>query len=97
MDITQKGLIPKEFMLGQNYPNPFNPTTLIRYDLARDSRVVLKVFDIYGRLVGTLVDAFQSAGSRSVEFGAGRLASGVYFYRLQAGNFVDVKKLVLAK
>jgi hypothetical protein len=86
-----------EFVLRQNYPNPFNPSTTIMYDLPKDSRVSLKVFDILGREVTTLVNEDQKAGRRSVEWNAIRLSSGVYFYRLEAGNFVSVKKLLLLK
>lgn len=89
--------IPGEFALHQNYPNPFNPATVIRYDLAEDSKVVLKIFNVYGQLVRTLVDGIESAGYKSVGLATGNLASGVYFYRLQAGKFADVKKMLLTK
>ncbi len=88
---------PTHFSLDQNYPNPFNPTTAISYQLSANSFVSLKVYDILGREVTTLVNEKQSAGSYQVTFDASRLASGVYFYRLTAGSFVSVKKLVLLK
>ncbi len=88
---------PSVFRLYQNYPNPFNPTTVISYKLSAISNVTLKVYDILGRVVATLVSEKQNAGNYSVTFDGGRLASGVYFYRLTAGNFVSVKKLVLVK
>jgi photosystem II stability/assembly factor-like uncharacterized protein len=91
------GTIPSLFQLKQNYPNPFNPTTFIQYDLPASARVCLTVYDVLGREVATLVDEVQQAGSRSVEFNAGRLASGLYYYRLQAGTFTETKKLVLLK
>ena len=88
---------PKSFSLAQNYPNPFNPTTEISYQLSAVSNVTLKVYDVLGREVATLVNQKQSAGKYSVTFNGSRLASGVYFYRLAAGSFVSVKKLMLVK
>ncbi len=88
---------PTNFQLDQNYPNPFNPTTVISYKLSAVSNVTLKVYDILGREVARLVNEKQSAGNYSVTFDGSRLASGVYFYRLAAGDFVSVKKLVLLK
>ncbi len=89
--------VAKEFMLYQNYPNPFNPTTVISYQLSAVSNVTFKVYDILGREVATLVNEKQSAGNHSVTFDGSRLASGVYLYRLEAGSFVSVKKLLLLK
>jgi hypothetical protein len=77
--------LPKQFLLEQNYPNPFNPTTSINYQLPIDSDVRLEVYDLLGRKVMTLVNATQVAGTYSVQLNAALLASGVYFYRLQAG------------
>ena len=90
--------IPKEFSLAQNYPNPFNPSTKIFYQLPKESRVSLIVYDVLGREVATLVDRMQEPGSYTVTFSTqdGR-ASGVYFYRIHAGNFVSVKKMMLLK
>ncbi|MBI1806046.1 MAG: T9SS type A sorting domain-containing protein [Ignavibacteria bacterium] len=88
---------PSSFQLLQNYPNPFNPTTHFDYALPLDTHVSLKIFNILGQEVATMVNAFQSAGYQSVEFDASNLPSGIYFYRLQAGKFVDVKKMVLIK
>ena len=89
--------LPGEFALYQNYPNPFNPTTTIKYDLPKDSRVSLKLFNILGQETATLVNEEQKAGYRSIEWNATHCASGVYFYRLEAGNFTSVKKLLLLK
>jgi sugar lactone lactonase YvrE len=88
---------PKSFGLLQNYPNPFNPTTTIGYEVATSSFVSMKVYDVLGREVATLVNEKKSAGHYDVAFQAGKLSSGIYFYRLQAGDFSDTKKLILAK
>jgi hypothetical protein len=85
------------FALGQNYPNPFNPSTVISYQLPVSAHVMLKVFDIMGRDVRTLVDERKNAGTHAVTLDASGLPSGVYFYRLQAGSFVQSKKLMLLK
>ncbi len=90
-------LSPITFALHQNYPNPFNPTTVIRYQLPTATPVRLEVFDVLGRNVSSLVNARQSAGDYSVSFNAANLSSGVYFYRLQAGDFVQTRKMVLMK
>lgn len=89
--------LPKEIGLSQNYPNPFNPSTVINYQLPEQSQVELRVYDILGREVATLVDESMKAGYHSVPFNAGRLASGIYLYRLKAGNTVFIKKLTLIK
>jgi Secretion system C-terminal sorting domain len=89
--------IPKMFNLSQNYPNPFNPTTAISYKIAVNTLVTLKVYDILGREIKTLVNERQTAGAHSVTFDASPIASGVYFYRLQAGSYIDTKKLLLLK
>jgi hypothetical protein len=81
----EDGGIPTSVRLAQNYPNPFNPSTTINYQLPTNSQVTLKVFDVLGREVATLVDEVQEAGYKHVEFRADGLASGVYLYRLQAG------------
>jgi len=89
--------VPKTFALEQNYPNPFNPSTAISYQLPVASNVSLKVFDMLGKEVATLVNARQEAGAYTVNFNANNLSSGVYFYRLQAGNFVQTRKMMLVK
>ena len=88
---------PGSFALEQNYPNPFNPVTTIRYALPQEAFVILKIYDMLGREVATLVQEDQPAGYRSVEFDAGRLPSGVYTYRIAAASFTEVKKMLLIK
>jgi photosystem II stability/assembly factor-like uncharacterized protein/spore coat protein CotH len=90
--------IPDNFRLYQNYPNPFNPKTTIEYDLPIQAWVTIKVYNVLGQEVATLVDEIKSADKHSVEFYAVKYASGVYFYRIQVGkNFADTKKLLLLK
>ncbi len=89
--------IPDKFVLYQNYPNPFNPTTEIRFDIPESGYVKLEIFNSLGEHVAVLYDSFMDAGSKSVKWNAVGFASGVYFYRLTADNFVDVKKMVLMK
>jgi hypothetical protein len=95
--VREEGAAPGQFALAQNYPNPFNPTTTIRYRLTTRSRVTLKVYDVLDREVATLVSRVEEPGYKAVQFDAGGLASGVYFYRMQAGSLVDVKKLVVLR
>ena len=88
---------PKDFKLEQNYPNPFNPTTTIQYQLPSDARVTLKVYDILGGEVATLVNEEQEAGYREVQFNGSNIASGMYIYRLTSGNFSSIKKMLMIK
>jgi hypothetical protein len=89
--------IPSEFRLVQNYPNPFNPATIIVFQIPEYSPVSLEVFDVTGRRVITLIDENLEAGYHEVTFDGSRLASGAYLYRMQAGDFVQTKKLMLIK
>lgn len=89
--------VPTKFALSQNYPNPFNPTTSISYSIPQNSFVSLKVFDVLGQEVATLVNEEKSVGNYDVSFDASGIPSGMYFYRLQAGSFIDTKKMVLMK
>ncbi len=93
----ESGLNPKTFTLHQNYPNPFNPSTIIRFDLPEQSKVSVKVYDITGRLVVTLVNDVRIAGIHQVNFDASGLASGVYLYELKTNNFRSIKKFTLIK
>jgi hypothetical protein len=94
---VQSTSVPRQFSVGQNYPNPFNPTTTITYSLPADGRVSLKLYDVLGREVLTLVDEVRSAGDHQVSVDAGNLSSGVYLYKLTAGYFTTVRKMVLLK
>lgn len=87
----------KEFELNQNYPNPFNPSTVIEYALPNDGNVSIKVYDVTGREVYTLVNSFKPKGIHKVNFNAGSLSNGVYYYKLTAGSFTDIKKMILIK
>lgn len=89
--------LPSRFILKQNYPNPFNPKTVISYQLSVNSRISLKVYDMLGRSVATLVNEEKPAGIYSVTFDASKLSSGIYFYRLEAGSYVETRKLVFIK
>jgi Secretion system C-terminal sorting domain len=89
--------VPRQFELAQNYPNPFNPVTTIKFQLPSKEFVTLKVYDIIGREVATLVDGLKDAGSHDVKFDASNLPSGVYLYRITAGTYIETKKLVLIK
>ncbi|HLX11837.1 MAG TPA: T9SS type A sorting domain-containing protein [Bacteroidota bacterium] len=94
---TQHPSLPVAFRLEQNYPNPFNPTTIIRYSLPMESMVHLEIVNLLGEKVADLINERESAGNKSVRFDASRLASGVYFYRLNAGTFASVRKLLLIR
>ncbi len=92
-----KDIIPSGYALNQNYPNPFNPSTVISYQLPTTAFVRLRVFDILGNEVASFVNKEQHAGYYNVTFNASKLTSGIYFYRLEAGNFSETKKLMLVK
>ena len=89
--------IPSEYKLHQNYPNPFNPTTNIKFDLPKDSKVSLKIYDLKGSELANLVETSMTAGSYDVDWNASKYASGVYFCRLVAGDYVQTNRMVLVK
>ena len=95
--IEQEKGMPNSFHLFQNYPNPFNPSTKISWQLPVSSWLTLKVFDVLGNEVVTLVDDNKQAGNYEVEFNALELSSGIYFYQLRAGNFIQTKKMIVVK
>ncbi len=96
-DVELVDTAPSEFMLSQNYPNPFNPVTKIRYSLPQSSFISIKVYDILGKEVSTLVNQYLIAGEYEVEFNASNLPSGVYIYKLLSGNYVKTRKLLFLK
>ena len=95
--IEEEGLIVNNFLLKQNYPNPFNPNTKIKYSVPHSSKIVIKVYDILGNEVATLLNEEKPYGSYDVEFDASGLSSGIYFYKLKAGEFIQTKKMILMK
>ncbi len=100
--VNENAGIPESFRLGHNFPNPFNPTTEIRYDLPQPSQVKIQIFDLQGRLVKTLINKEQPAGHHSVIWDARnsaghKVSTGLYFYRMQAGSFNQVKRMILLK
>jgi subtilisin-like proprotein convertase family protein len=94
---TLNNEIPEGYVLAQNYPNPFNPVTNIKFSLPESGQVSLKVYDMAGKQVAELVNGFKSAGSYIVDFNASHLSSGIYFYRLETGDFKEVRKMALVK
>lgn len=90
-------LFPNEYILYDNFPNPFNPNSKIKYSIPQTSNVVIKVFDVLGNEIETLVNDEKTSGTYEITWYAGNLQSGVYFYRLQAGDFIETKKMVLMK
>ena len=102
MALTKRAIIPQVYTLHQNYPNPFNPITSLRYDLPDDNHVTLTIYDLNGREINRLVNAVQPAGHKSVQWNAtdvqGKpVSAGVYLYQIQAGEFVQTRKMVLLK
>jgi len=95
--LAEEQIHPQKFYLSQNYPNPFNPSTKIKYSIPKISFVTLKIFDILGREISTLVNEEKPAGNYEVEFNGDELSSGIYFYKLQVGHYSEVKKMILMK
>jgi hypothetical protein len=97
VELQQNNLYPDKYVLNQNYPNPFNPSTTIEFSIPNSGLVQLSVYNILGEEVKQLLNEERSAGNHSVQFNSTNLASGIYFYRLQAGSFVVTKKMILLK
>jgi hypothetical protein len=95
----RSGLRPTGFHVFNNYPNPFNPSTTIQYVMPASSHVTVKIFDVLGREVATLVDGYRTSGINTVRFDASRynIPSGVYFYRIEAGRFAETRKMSFVK
>jgi len=89
--------VPAHYAISQNYPNPFNPTTNINFDLPKGNIVKLKIYDMSGKEVAILLNEYKSAGKYTYTFDASSLSSGVYFYRISAGDFSDTRKMMLVK
>jgi hypothetical protein len=87
----------KEYSLSQNYPNPFNPCTEINYSLAKSGNITLKIYNLLGSEVATLVNGFNEAGKHSVKFNANDITSGIYFYTIKADGFTSTRKMILMK
>ena len=96
-DIVEIEITPQAFELSQNFPNPFNPSTKISWQSPFAGHQTLKVYDVLGNKVATLVNEYRDAGSYELDFNASSLSSGIYFYRLSAGSFVQTKKMLLIK
>ena len=96
-EIENEGNQVSDYKLYQNYPNPFNPSTRIEYEIPEVSFVTLKVYDVLGNEIATLVNEGKPAGSYEVEFNASNLTSGIYFYQLNAGSFIETNKMILLK
>ncbi len=97
MGNTTLNLIPEKYELSQNFPNPFNPETKINFSLPQQTKVTLKIYDILGKEVAILVNEIKPAGSYDVIFNASSISSGVYFYKIEAENFTDIKRMMLIK
>ena len=94
---TEVEVLPLEYVLYQNYPNPFNPSTKIRFAVPLNTKVTIEIYNQLGELVAQPVNTIHEAGSYDIEVNMGNYASGVYFYRISAGTFSDVKKMMLTK
>ena len=95
--INSEGIIPDEFILYQNYPNPFNPVTYIGFSLPERSNVIISILNLRGEEIDRIDEGTRAAGSHKISFNGSNLASGIYFYRFQAGDFVQTRKMVLLK
>ena len=89
--------MPAEYVLSQNFPNPFNPITTIKYGIKEKSNVKIKIFNVIGKEVAIVLNEVMQPGYHQVDFNAANLTSGIYFYRIQAGSFIETKKMMLLK
>jgi thiol-disulfide isomerase/thioredoxin len=96
-DVDTETKQPEQFKLHQNYPNPFNPSTTISYSISEEENVVLKVYNILGKEIKTLVNKIQTAGNYEISLNADDLAGGIYFYRIEAGKYIQTRKMILLK
>lgn len=96
-DVEDEETIPTVFKLEQNYPNPFNPSTIIKFAVPERSNVIIKIYNITGEEVHTLVNEEKERGWYEIKFNSNGLASGIYLYRMQAGSYVNIKKMMLMK
>lgn len=92
-----EGSVPDNFRLFQNYPNPFNPSTNIKYQITKNSLVTLKIYDVQGKEISTLINETQSPGTYELNWNAAKYSSGIYFYKMETDNFTDIKKMTLVK
>jgi hypothetical protein len=96
-DKYKSEIIPEKYSLSQNYPNPFNPVTKINFAIPKQGFVTIRLYDILGREVSRLVNEYMTAGEYTIDFNAGNLSSGIYFYRMEINGFSDIKKMILIK
>ena len=96
-DKYKSEIIPEKYSLSQNYPNPFNPVTKINFAIPKQRFVTIRLYDILGREVSRLVNEYMTAGEYTIDFNAGNLSSGIYFYRMEINGFSDIKKMMLVK
>jgi len=96
-DVEGENKLPTEYRLEQNYPNPFNPSTIIKFGIPERTNVVIKIYDILGSEVITLINQEMDIGWYEVQFNASNYSSGIYIYRMQAGNYISTKKMLLVK
>lgn len=96
-DVSSKYIVNEKFSLSQNYPNPFNPITTIRYSIPKESFVTIKVYNVLGKKIATLVNERKSIGNYSVVFNSRNLSSGIYFYRIVSGTYSATKKMIILK
>ncbi|MGB5288813.1 MAG: T9SS type A sorting domain-containing protein, partial [Ignavibacteriaceae bacterium] len=97
VSVEDVSVVPDNYSISQNYPNPFNPSTTIKYSIPQASFVKIKVYNTLGQVIAELVNQEIQIGNHEVSFDARNLTSGIYFYRIEAGNFVETRKMILIK